>query len=416
MNHVDFLLQEVNILRLKLLERQSKEETFNLFSIFQNERDEVNLHSRFISVLLDPKAPHKMGNKFLSLFLRVVESNLQAGDAEISISPNFLNPSEFKDIDIFIRKGNESAVIIENKIDASDSNHEEEGQLEKYYREAIEEGYSKDNIDIYYLTLDQHEPSEESVSTSGKYPELAEKVQCISYGSEIIEWLKECAKESYAKPILRESINQYINLLQKMTNNESSVSERIELMNIVGKNADNLESAMFLIKNFKHIQWHTIHNFWKELSDALVLAGYIITEEIENELIDDAVHGGPRRKKQVYFNLYFTSKSGIPLGINCDYDDYICYGISNSNGKFSKAIKDKVKVLNTVEKSDGDSNEYWLYYKYFESESGGELAFCFSDLEGTTPTYKLISPQKRKEYIQRMVSIVNGFVQKFDEL
>lgn len=199
-----------------------------------------------------------------------------------------------------------------------------------------------------------------------------------------------------------------------MTNNESSVSERIELMNIVGKNADNLESAMFLIKNFKHIQCHTIHDFWKELADALVLAGYTITEEIENELIDDAVHGGPR-KRQVFFNLYFTSQSGIPLGINCDYDDFICYGISNSNGKFSKVIKDKVKALNSVEQSDGDSNEYWLYYKYFNSESG-ELAFCFSDLDGTTPTYKLISPQKRKEYIQHMVSIVNGFVQKFDEL
>lgn len=130
MNNVVFLLKQVNILRLKLLERQDKEEIFNLFSILLNERDEVNLHSRFISVLLDPKAPHKMGNTFLSLFLRVVESNMQVDDAEISITPNFLNPSEFKDIDIFIRKGNEFAVIIENKIDALDSNHEEEGQLD----------------------------------------------------------------------------------------------------------------------------------------------------------------------------------------------------------------------------------------------------------------------------------------------
>ena len=413
MNNVVFLLKQVNILRLKLLERQDKEEIFNLFSILLNERDEVNLHSRFISVLIDPKAPHKMGNTFLSLFLRVVESNMQVDDAEISITPNFLNPSEFKDIDIFIRKGNEFAVIIENKIDALDSNHEEEGQLEKYYREAIEEGYSKDNINIYYLTLDQHEPSEESVSTSGKYPELVEKVQCISYGSEIIEWLKECAKESYAKPILRESINQYINLLQKMTNNESSVSERIELMNIVGKNSDNLESAMFLIKNFKHIQWHTICNFWKELSDALVLAGYTTTEAIDNELIDDAVHGGPR-KRQVCFDLCFTSKSGIPLGINCDYDDYICYGVCETNGKYTKEIKRKVKALTEIDEPEG-SNESWLYWKYFEPKSGGDLEFCFSNFEGTS-TYKLISPQKRKEYIERMVSIVNEFVQKFEEL
>ncbi|MDD3387241.1 MAG: PD-(D/E)XK nuclease family protein [Prevotella sp.] len=413
MNNVDFLLKQVNFLRLKLLERQDNEEAFNLFSILLNERNEVNLHSRFISVLLDPKAPHKMGSTFLSLFLRKLESNMQVDDNEVLISPNFHNPSEFKDIDIFIRKGNDSAVIIENKIDASDSNHEGEGQLEKYYREAIEEGYSKDNIDIYYLTLDQHEPSEESVSTSGKYPELAEKVQCISYGSEIIEWLNECAKESYAKPILRESINQYINLLQKMTNNESSVSERIELMNIVGKNTDNLESAMFLIKNFKHIQWHTIFDFWKELSDALGLAGYKLTESIDKEMIDNAVHGGPR-KRQIDFNLMFTSKSGIPLGINCDYADYICYGVSDTSGKYTKDIKRKVKALEAMEEPDG-SNESWLYWNYFEPESGGDLEFCFSNFEGT-PTYKLISPQSRKEYIERMVSIVNEFVHKLEAL
>ena len=186
-----------------------------------------------------------------------------------------------------------------------------------------------------------------------------------------------------------------------MTNNESSVSERIELMNIVGKNSDNLESAMFLIKNFKHIQWHTICNFWKELSDALVLAGYTTTEAIDNELIDDAVHGGPR-KRQVCFDLYFTSKSGIPLGINCDYDDYICYGVCETNGKYTKEIKRKVKALTEIDEPEG-SNESWLYWKYFEPKSGGDLEFCFSNFEGTS-TYKLISPQKRKEYIERMVS------------
>ena len=414
MNNTDFLLKQVNILRLKLLERQEKEETFNLFSILRNERDEVNLHSRFISVLLDPTAPHKMGNIFLLLFLRTIKSKLQVNDSEIVVAPNFLNTTEFKDIDIFIRKGNEFAIIIENKIDAFDSNHEKEGQLEKYYREALEEGYLKENIEIYYLTLDQHGPSYESVFTSGKYPELNEKVVCISYGSEIIEWLKECAKESYAKPMLRESINQYINLLQRMTNNESTISERIELMNIVGKNADNLESAIFLLKNFKHIQWHTISNFWKELSEALVSAGYTLTETIDNELVDNAVHGGLRKRK-VDFNLRFTSSSSIPITINCDFNDWICYGISNPEGKFSKELKDKVKALEAIEESDGNANKEWLYWKYFEPKSGGDLEFCFSDFENT-PTYKLISPQKRKEYIEHMVSIINDFVDKLEKL
>lgn len=41
-----------------------------------------------------------MGSTFLSLFLRKLESNMQVDDNEVLISPNFHNPSEFKDIDM----------------------------------------------------------------------------------------------------------------------------------------------------------------------------------------------------------------------------------------------------------------------------------------------------------------------------
>lgn len=111
-------------------------------------------------------------------------------------------------------------VIIENKIYASDSNHENEGQLEKYYRIIIEEEkIPEDNIEVYYLSLDGHEPSTESVSTSNKYPKLCEKVQCISYPNEIVRWLQGCMPFVYDKPFQRETIIQYIKLIDDMTNN-----------------------------------------------------------------------------------------------------------------------------------------------------------------------------------------------------
>jgi hypothetical protein len=72
---------------------------------------------------------------------------------------------------LLLDKSTKRAVIIENKIYASDSNHENEGQLEKYYRIIIEEEkIPEDNIEVYYLSLDGHEPSTESVSTNNKYP------------------------------------------------------------------------------------------------------------------------------------------------------------------------------------------------------------------------------------------------------
>ena len=49
--------------------------------------------------------------------------------------------------------------------------------------------------------------------------------------------------ESYDKPILRESINQYIKLVQEMTNNDMQIEERKTLTELIGKNEDNLKSA-----------------------------------------------------------------------------------------------------------------------------------------------------------------------------
>lgn len=71
------------------------------------------------------------------------------------------------------------------------------------------------------------EPSDESIGN--RYPRLKKILKIIHYNDVIIEWLFICLKTVVDKPFLRETILQYIKLIQEMTN-DTSVEERLEVI------------------------------------------------------------------------------------------------------------------------------------------------------------------------------------------
>lgn len=413
--NLEYLLRDINIIRKKYEEREANEDNFNLFTILRKDSDERYLHSRFISSLLDFRGPHKLGNTFLSLFLNVVRSKFEHDEGNIDICPNNSIRSEYKNIDIcLINKLKQQAVIIENKIYSGDSNHEEEGQLERYYGTLIEEDkIPRDNIEVYYLTLDRHEPSDDSVGTLKKFPELKDKVQCISYSLEILDWLKKCVKESYNKPSLRESIIQYTKLIENMTNNDTTIDERIELIDIIGNNDDNLQSAKMLIDNFRHVQWHTLYNFWKELREELQKQGYNIFQLIQNNEIDLLVHGGPIQRK-IDLCLIITTSKKLPIYISANYENWLFWGVYEDEGS------EKIPEIyhNTIEELVNKSSEYpkeghWICQKYLSCNEDEKVVCSDFSREGT---FKLISPKHRSKIIECIVSEINQFVMELENM
>ena len=310
--NIKYLLRDINIVRKKFEEREKNEDNFNMFTILRKVSDEVYLHSRFLSALLDPKGPHRLGTIFLNSFLDRIESDFEYDEKSLEVYPNNLNRSEYKEIDIcFIDRIGKRAVMVENKIYHKDSNHEDKGQLENYYGKLIEEDkIPEDGIEVYYLTLDGHEPSEDSVKLSGKYPTLQDKVKCISYSVEILDWLRDLVKECYNKPSLRESVIQYIKLIESMTNNDLSLEEIKELSNLIGQNEDNIQSTKVLLDNFIHIKWHTIHDFWQELILEFINRDFKIQYQVENEEIDNLVVS--IRPRACFFPLF----SFLPLWLH----------------------------------------------------------------------------------------------------
>ncbi|MBO0492816.1 PD-(D/E)XK nuclease family protein [Pseudomonas sp. Marseille-Q1929] len=174
---------------------------FNLFSVLRSSSDEVRLHSRFLAFLLDPKASHNQGAALLNLLLtRVGVQNFDSSNAIVEV--------EYKNIDILVRNPSNQAVIIENKVYARDRDE----QLWDYHQKMLGEGYR--DIWTTYLTLDGAEPSQESKKTL--------PVILLSYEAEIISWLRDCIPLVAREPGVRESIFQYIELLQKLTSSDQS--------------------------------------------------------------------------------------------------------------------------------------------------------------------------------------------------
>lgn len=411
--NIKYLLRDINIVRKKFEEREKNEDNFNMFTILRKESDEVYLHSRFLSALLDPNGPHRLGTIFLNSFLDRIESDFEYDEKSLEVYPNNLNRSEYKEIDIcFIDRIGKRAVMVENKIYHKDSNHEDKGQLENYYGKLIEEDkIPEDGIEVYYLTLDGHEPSEDSVKLSGKYPTLQDKVKCISYSVEILDWLRDLVKECYNKPSLRESVIQYIKLIESMTNNDLSLEEIKELSNLIGQNEDNIQSTKVLLDNFIHIKWHTIHDFWQELILELINRDFKIQYQVKNEEIDNLVHGN-QKTRRIDLEVQIKFKN-VPVWIRNEYDEWLFWGVyTDEENKLSKNLISKLNKLKSGY-SVYESDENWLCYKFFGDCEQEKI--CFSDFscEGT---FNLISGKYRKEIIIKLSNQIEEFINKLHEL
>lgn len=408
--NLQVLLQRLDIVRDKITARNDGKEKFNIFTCLMDSSEEVNLHSRFISSLLDPQGNHGLGFAPINIILKTLNSSFQYNQETIEVIPSFSNWSEYKEIDILLidRKTN-YAIIIENKINACDSNHADEGQLERYYRRIIEEDkIPQENVEVYYLTIDGHEPSEESVSTSSRYKDLPDIVRCITYGNEITQWLQQCMQIACDKPYLRETIAQYINLIKEMAN-DTEIEDRLEILKIISKNDDTLASAKLLFDNYKHIQWHTIFNLFNDFYSELEERGYTIVSKVENSMIDDIVHGGPKKRQQdPKFSV--KNKDGLEITIGCDYNDWFFFGLYSKENKSLDKIKIK-ELLQSYQNYDSDFyiDKNWIFTRYFDVPENYDVYIWDFNHNGT---FRIIKPDTRKETIKRYLDYMENFLYK----
>ena len=257
MNKYKLFLENINLIDKKYQILKSKDENFNIFSILRNEYDEVNLHSKFIVELIKNKT---YGYKFLILFLKKIGIDFfEIKDYQVFGEYTVKNNGR---IDILIKiysKIEKKVIVLENKIYAEDQFQ----QLKRYYDSMVREGYKDKEIEIVYLTLFGQAPSEESIlGLKGK------NIIEISYKNEIIEWIEELIKEVAQNPIMRETLVQYKNLLEKLTNSEEKDFMK-ELKEMILLNQEYLNIAWKLPDIVESIKVDLQLKFWQKLEEKL---------------------------------------------------------------------------------------------------------------------------------------------------
>ena len=302
-------------------------EAFNVFRTLRKESDEVQLHSRFIASLLDPSRdnPLGLGDRPLELFLEQIGSQFHVGP-NTKLTPGWrpYDWSEDKEIDILIEDKKEGfAIIVENKIYASDSNHPDRGQLEGYHRyitgkdsDKRDKTYMDNQVEVYYLTLDGHKPSTESLGTKEKgYLHVSDihesrSVKLIQYRKEICGWLNELLSlnEVSNRPYVTSAIEQYRNLVSELAGDIELHRKLAYLACQYPEEAwqmmQSCDENNLLVQKKKDVFWHGLVDFLNELESALVNEGFEIEPRTTPlyEAVTNFIFGNSK-SDEIYFRI-----------------------------------------------------------------------------------------------------------------
>lgn len=234
-NKFNFLKQIKQLIDFNQEKAVLSGENFNVFSVMSMESDEVFMHSALITELLNPKGSHGMRGDFLKAFYRIVlqeEFTLKL-DEVVCVKEEhigFRNEDQTSGgrLDIVLKDFNNFGFVIENKIYAG----EQVNQLLRYKN-------NYPHAKLLYLTLF----GEKSMQVSSDRIEYTS----ISYKTDIKNWIEECTKLSFNKPIIRETLQQYSNLIKKLTHQTATKEMRDKVIEII---SENFEASQEIYNNY----------------------------------------------------------------------------------------------------------------------------------------------------------------------
>lgn len=354
-----------------------KGENFNVFSILKMETKENATHSAFLGELLNPEGSHNMGTIFLKLFLETIDlEHIDLDSAQVKLEHYIGERDDSAKtggrMDIFIYDKNYKTICIENKIDAPD----QDVQIQRYYN------YNTAKNKVYYLTKEGEEPGDSSKGNLNS----GEHFHNLSYSVDIIQWLTSCMKEASTYPILRESINQYIILIKKLTNQLTDSKMEKDIHELIKRD---YKAVKALDAHVKFVEKHAAEVFLKELQASILAelkekSKEAWTVEISEDLNDSWAGLRINNKdwpKNVYVKLEAQSK--LP------WHDSV-YGIIGSNKVCCRELVNKELSGLDLLKLDFKNNVNWSFYKII-------LEFGNTDLRA-----ELFDEEKRKGLVKEV--------------
>ena len=360
---------------------------FNVFSVLRSERDEVNLHSRFLHALLNYTKPNHETKENLQDFLRHVGvSHMDLGrlkDVE----------REKGNIDILITDRDwRCAVAIENKIDADDQPE----QLCRYYNALKEQGYRK--VRVLYLTLEGHEPSDHSFCSC----ECDARSNCetISYRETLPDWLERCQKHAYDEPELRESIAQYRHLIRKLCGQEFGEVYMNELKGLLleGGNGENLLAAYDLASALTEAKVDLLMELWCEVDAAMCAMRTEISDLPHRDdnfepwtVSEDFARRLFTGTKNPFHHLFYPFRQEAAISVEAGTGQGLVFGVYCDKAKYLQLYEQLCDALRAI--PGVMTNRYWP--GYLEAAGCLKLRYAVHD-----DLQRLAKKDFRKEYAQ----------------
>ena len=239
---------------------------YNIFTLFHDFSDELNLHSNFIASLLDPNGDHYKGDLFLKLFLET------CGIDDFSIDTSRATVfKEFKHIDIYISDGKKH-IILENKVYAKD----QPTQIARYIKAIKKEGAEDEDIYVLYLHPDRELPKENSLggyklnqdNTKLEKDGSSINFKVISYGKEILEWIDRCKNEVSNLTDLNVFLSQYKDVIEMIYDRYKRIDE-METANLVEIFKENYTAVSEIANNYQEMRKKIIDEFFENVKENL---------------------------------------------------------------------------------------------------------------------------------------------------
>lgn len=326
---------------------EKAKEKYNIFEILDLEKKESILHSKFIFNLINLKGKNPLNKLFLKTFIEIVLKEEYDPDEMYSVNKEY-STSKYGRLDFYIVKVKSNfGYVIEMKIDAND----QENQLHRY--ESFLKEKHGEKYKLFYLTLDGKPATEKSITKDTTY-------QKISFEKEIHSWINNCLEKSQDLPMMRETLRQYLNSINKITN-EVEEDEKMELKNLLLL-GQNLRTAKKISEVIDDVKKEVENKFWIELR-----------EKIKQRLkIQDNLNSFNGEEIYYYDNGFYFYKQ-LP-----DNNQVLSYGLEEDNGKiyFFAGVEEKIDeewnviTNNIIEQNLEMENKLYRICEEFHENSG----------------------------------------------
>ena len=365
MTDIKVLLQQVaNILDMRNKVSKVSGDDFNIFSVLDMETNEVNTHCKLIYELLRPDGQHGIGKAFLEEFFEMVlhKPFPEFVSVKREYTINALEDDKYGRIDLLL-EGKDFCYPIELKIYAGDQSR----QIERYT------AYAKKakNNQVYYLTLDGHEPSKESLGNL-----KTSAVECLSFASDIRDWLVRCGEIAWQTPAVVEIIRQYICLIDKLTGNVEEDEYMKMIKNIIGSSKENFQSAVAVSQSLKSLRIETMQRVFSEIESHIGNRLNLFQPHCNYINLSKKYY---ERKSNVWPGLGYllTTCGDYNIALRFEVEDNFYYGVVFFKNEWDQVPKESPKIIDAfqndlwkkiIEERGDKSKSWWLWFKFLPSD------------------------------------------------